>query len=621
MSNPALPSVSRSPLLIGALAVGVAIVLTTEALGALRWIARGPVAGIWGAGLLAAGWWWRRGRDSGTCDGEGNVAPLVRDAPATTAVIVLFTAVTLVIGATAAPNSWDGLSYHLPRVERWVAQGHLGYWATPVDRQLFMAPWAGYSVLHLRLLTGGDALAFLPAWLAYLGCIGLTMRIVRELGGDTPQAALGGLLMATAPVAVLQASSVQTDLITAFWVLAAAALALEAWRRPAPATDWRHALALAAATGLAVASKATAALALGPWLILYSAGVVRWGGYRRLLGPLALGIVVGACLNGPAMLRNAALFGQPAGPDWAARVTLLMPVTIGGSLANLIANLAVHVGTPSTDWNAGIARGIVWLAESVLGADAAALFPHYGGFHLTGFSRHESGAGLPVLLGGLGILAVQLITRWPAPRLRHLLPVVMAGTAAILVHAVLVRWQPFGARLQLASFAWLPACIPFLTTRRRSQALLGALAMVLALPALVAGRPRPLVGTQSVLVSSRSAQFARERPEYFAAVERTVLVAGLTGCQDLGILTSYDFPEYFLTALTRREGQSLRWRYIGDVGESTPLGPGPGAEGLCLVLVAEQIVGAEPPGLREVFRVIWVEPPFELLARPAPPEG
>jgi hypothetical protein len=186
---------------------------------------------------------------------------------------------------------------------------------------------------------------------------------------------------------------------------------------------------------------------------------------------------------------------------------------------------------------------------------------------------------------------------------------------ALGLHGTLVLWQPFGARLQLGSMIWIPALLPVAFCRADVSRLVAGIAALVAVPALLVGSPRTLLGSHSVLATNRSEQLARERPEYFEVVELTVLMAGASQCRSLGILTSYDFPEYYLTALTRREGLTLRWRYIGDVGESTSLGPGPGTEGLCMVLVAEPIAGAEPPDFRERFRVVWAQPPFEVHVR------
>ena len=161
---------------------------------------------------------------------------------------------TLSTGLFSAPNAWDSLTYHLPRVERWAEQGTLQFWPTSVDRQLWLSPWTEYAILQLRLLTGSDRLAALPSWAAYLGCIWVSAAVVRRFGGTGRQAALGALVSATLPVAILHATSARTDLPAAFWVLSprtgARGLADSGARQ-----DWRSAAWIGLAAGLAVATR------------------------------------------------------------------------------------------------------------------------------------------------------------------------------------------------------------------------------------------------------------------------------------------------------------------------------------------------------------------------------
>ena len=610
---------SESPLLRGVVSTGALIAILPELLGVLGMIAPLPMALAW-AMILGAALLWHRHRTGRLLPAVSHSIPVHQVHPAW-AVTGLFLAITFLVGIASAPNTWDGLSYHLPRVEHWVTQGHLGFWATPGDRQLFMAPWGSYAILQFRLLTGGDQLAFLPSWLTYFGCIILCAQAVRQLGGTDRQAVLGGLIMASVPVAVLHASSVQTDLVTAFWVLCAVVLVIESWQQPDRSGNWRHALCLGLAAGLAVASKATAALALAPWLTLYAIALVRGGGFLALGRPVMMGALAVAVLNGGHFLRNLSLYGSLSGPDWIGRISLVTPWTPARGLANLMANLSLHLGLPWQGWNESLARAVDWTHETVLRVDPATLLPYYDGFRVGGFSAHESHAGMPVLIVGLLLVVISLLVRRRGGGLAQALPLLVAGVAAFTLHAALVLWQPFGSRLQLGSLIWLPVLLPLLLSGRLVQRIAGTIAVVGAIPALLMGTPRSLLGERSVLVTTRSEQLATERPDYFEVVEWTILMAGLSNCRALGILASYDFPEHYLTAVTRREELSLRWRYIGDVGESTRLGPGPGTDGLCMVLVAEPIAGAEPPGLRERFRVVWAEPPFEVLEYVGEPGG
>ena len=139
----------------------------------------------------------------------------------------------LLVALLAEPNNFDSQTYHLPKVEHWVAQGGLDFWPTAIHRQVTIPPGAEYLLLHLRLLTGGDALHNLVQWAAGVVCLLAAARITAQLGGGRRAQLLTAFVLATTPMVVLQATSTQTDLVCAAWVACAATLALDGLRRRA----------------------------------------------------------------------------------------------------------------------------------------------------------------------------------------------------------------------------------------------------------------------------------------------------------------------------------------------------------------------------------------------------
>lgn len=610
-----VPPLSRSALLRVPLGVGALVVGVTESLGALGWIAPAPVAITWL--LVAAFAFWLTRRNSAAEGAQPIDALAPRAASLAWAAVGGLLLVTLVTGMVSAPNAWDAVTYHLPRVERWVEQGHLGFWPTPTDRQLWMLPWSSYVMLQLRLLTGGDLLAFLPSWLAYVGCTVLTAHLVRRLGGNPRQAASGALLMASIPVAALHASSVQTDLPAAFWVLCVIVLSIEAWREPAAARDQWHLIWLAIAVGLATATKATTVFAMVPWLLLYAVSVYRAAGARAVTRSLFAGAFAVALMTGPTLARNVATFDTPLGPAWAANMLRLSPITPNGALANALGNLTLHAWSPWPAWNDRVTSSALWVQGTVLRADPEALFPFHEGFRVHRFRAHESEVGMPIhllaLLGVLGSMA------WARPRsaAAGTLPLLLVGVAAFLLHLALVRWQPFGARLQLGSMIWLPALVPLLLPRFAAARIVGAAAVLFVLPVLLFAAPRPLIGPQSAFTTTRSEQFAIERPDFYAAVEGAVLLAGLNRCTVLGVLGGFDFPEYYLTAVRARENLPLRWEHLNSSGPPSRLSGRGAPPGVCALLVAQPMLETDIGAFREGFMPVWAEPPFEILLRTA----
>jgi 4-amino-4-deoxy-L-arabinose transferase-like glycosyltransferase len=589
---------------------GVLVLAVTEGLGSLHLLAPVPVGLAW-ASILGALIWFasRRGMRPSVSRGIAVLA----EAPLAWGAVGTILVLTLITGIFGAPNVWDGLTYHLPRVERWVEQGHLGFWATSVDRQLWAAPWSGYAALQFRLLTGGDRLAFLPSWLAGFGLILLTARLVRQLGGGERQAAFGALLVAAMPVVVLHASSVQTDLPAAFWVLAVASLVLEAWQRSDAATDWRRATLVGLATSLAIATKGTVLLALLPWLLLYGWALIRAAGWRALGRPLLIGTCAVLVLNGAIFARNLNLFGDPLGDATTRAFLRLSPFTFNGGVANLLANLSLHLSIPGVAWHEWWTDQVNWILRVPLQTDPALLFPYFGGFHVPAFSTHESLAGSPVSLF-LGLLLVGWIgSGWPRLRGSPVVPWVVAGVAALLLHAVLIRWQLFGARLQLASLIWLAPGAAIMLRRPGTRGMVALVAVLAVVPALTGNYLKPLRGERSVFVVPREEQYFAERQELRPVLQRVSEALAVSGCRVLGLVAGYDTPEYLIKVMVQPRGTALQLSHLDPPSVSRQLSVAGAGKQPCAVLVLGRPFSPVLPEITVPMTVRWVEGQVALL--------
>ncbi|MCI0356665.1 MAG: hypothetical protein L0099_16770, partial [Acidobacteria bacterium] len=128
---------------------------------------------------------------------------------------------TLVIALAAPPNNWDAMAYHNPRVMQWLDRGSVEHYYTVVNRQLRMPPLVSYMRLHLMALTAGDLLFNAVQWTFYLASVVLSGAILWVVSSSLRAALLASVLTATVPMAVIQASSAQNDVVTAACLLAA----------------------------------------------------------------------------------------------------------------------------------------------------------------------------------------------------------------------------------------------------------------------------------------------------------------------------------------------------------------------------------------------------------------
>jgi hypothetical protein len=500
--------------------------------------------------------------------------------------------VELLIALLAEPNNFDSQTYHLPKVEHWVAQGDLDFWATAIHRQVTIPPGAEYLLLHLRLLTGGDHLYNLVQWVAGVVCLLVAARIAAQLGGGRRAQLLTAFVLATTPMVVLQATSTQTDLVCAAWVACAATLVLDGLRRR---TGWGTLLGLGAAAGLTAVTKTSGLIAVGPLLVLWGLAQLKlartgnpataggrrrsWhvGGLARTVGGSVLILLVAAVVVGPFLARVTAEFGHPLGPP---RLRESIPMERHDP-ASIVVN-ALRIGhtafdTPLAPLRQAGADVIISGAEAI-GVDpqdrtitfGRELFPEpawYPDEDRVAFPL----AGALALIGAVVALArPQRITPDRAGSLRAYAVVVLA---AVLLHTAMIKWQPWGNRLLLYAVVlavplaglWLDALFrrraddavpeaddaaPAAAARgRRSVATVAAVAVLAtsALAGLLAlsyGFPRRLVGTGSVFTTSDwDTRFVR-RPQWADEFRWAATAVRDSGARRIGLVQQNDNWEY-----------------------------------------------------------------------------
>ncbi len=69
----------------------------------------------------------------------------------------------------APPNSYDSMTYHMPRVMHWIQDRSVAYYPTNMLAQLFLTPGGEFFILHFQVLAGSDRLANLVQWFSMVG--------------------------------------------------------------------------------------------------------------------------------------------------------------------------------------------------------------------------------------------------------------------------------------------------------------------------------------------------------------------------------------------------------------------------------------------------------------------
>jgi len=485
-------------IVVGALGWGLAAVTSLELLSLAGKISRLSATVFWCLVSLGATLILIRQRKKSVGVGGGTAThdqvgdPLYFVLAASTAAIA---AVTITVALVAAPNNWDSLIYHLPRIEHWIQQGSLAHFPTSNVRQITSNPLAEMLILHFRLLAGNDQLDNLVQALAFVGSMTTSALVARRLGASRNGQILAALYTATLPMAVLQGSSTQNDLVVSFFLLAAFERLL-AWRSSGRVGNG---VGVGAALGLAILAKGTAYFFAVPFFLFALTTIVRKPlRYDVRVGIFIVPIVL--AINAGHYYRNVAQFGTPLGPQYGVASLDHSP---GALFSSFLRNIASNLATPSSQLNDKLVHGVVSL-HHLLGLNADdpnTTFPEEHFNYLSNAITHEDGAPNPlhlclavltIVLLGVGMLRPFSSSRLCSAVWDYSVTVLLGG----MLFCAMLRWQPWITRLQLPFFVLMgPAVATVLAARiTRRWIIIGGVCLILAaLPSVLLNHRRPLL--------------------------------------------------------------------------------------------------------------------------------
>jgi hypothetical protein len=466
------------------------------------------------------------------------------------------------------------MAYHMPRVVYWAQSGGVAFFATPYFNQITLQPLAEYLMLHTYVLSGGDHLVNLVAFLGFLGSIVGVSAIGAATGLGSRGQAIAALFCATLPNGILQASGAKNDWLLTVWLVSMVYFAV---RRDAPL--------LGLSLGLALATKGTAYLFAPPLLI---AGLFVAQGGRHAWRQMSAFLVGGVLLiNTPQYVRNLRLSGSPLGPDSAHGdgVYRWRNEHPGwrSTVSNALRNLSEQLGARSPRWNQAVFRTVIRI-HGALGLNPQDTDTTWPGAHFEPplNANHEANANNRWHLLLLGIAWVVAVFTRKRPWMLY-----GAGLlAGALLFCFYLKWQPFLARLELPLFvagAPLAASLFDWDGGKPRTWLTILTALVCCFLADTARRPalenwtRPLKGPSSLLVTARDDNYFSDmvqwnnRASYVQAVDRTAR----SGCRIVGLDISQNQLEYPFQALLLERNRDVRFVHVGVENASARWSPTP----------------------------------------------
>jgi len=478
--------------------------------------------------------------------------------------VVITTFINLLTGLVAPPNNWDSMTYHMPRVMHWIQNQSVVHYQTNIIRQISFPPGASYLVMHLQILSGSDRFANFIQWTAYVGCIIVSRSIVEIVFGRKYEL-IGVLATASIPMAIMQSTTTQNDLVVSYWLICLLYFTL--LKNP---YTFGNIICIGLSFGLGIITKYTAYIfgspVIGMWIFRYllEKGIQN----RTKLISLVILVTMIVTPSVPHLLRNYALFGNLLGDDMGTRNEFL---TLSAVLSNFLRLLPINLPIP------GLWTIISWIHINILHIEINNPQTTYVDIekYLTSFkplfylAPHEDTIGNPLHLLGIftGITRV-FINYFRNKNEYHqkILLLSISSLIGIFLFCLLLKFQPWSNRL-LVPFLILSVPIYVYQILHYKKKLiyngvLGSLIVSSVIYALTPIRhpilPIPITTIESapsiLSLSRREIYFAGARKELKYPYSKATELISSSNCKKVGLAIGEDDWEYPIWALLGEKG-------------------------------------------------------------------
>jgi hypothetical protein len=526
----------RASMLFAAVLAGVVLTGITEGLSRIQALSFYPLVICWlmvtifsAAGAVAA---W----SDTAVQVHGNGKNLTLSDKVFLGIILFIGTVSAITAITGIPNTWDSMTYHLPRVAHWIQNSTVGFYPTNDARQLYITPWAEFAVTHARILSSWESSANLIQWAAMAGSLIGVSLIARQLGANRTGQLMTATLAATLPMGILQSVSTQTDYVGAFWLIAFVFFLIEIKRKP----FWVYFIACGLSLGLAFLTKGNSYIFAVPFLLWFAGSNLKHAWKVRIKASVLI-LVLALAVNIGQYSRNMQTFGSPSSGSAA-----LMNASFSGKIlvVNLLRNISLHLSMPWIDVNEHTIQ-LMTKAAQFFGADIndpGATYNDRFALRSLNFDEDYTANSFHGLLFGL----VFLLCWFFLPLRQKVGSYALTVACSFLLFCLVVRYQSWNSRFHLPLFVlFCPvAGIVLEHFLKKKSIIIAGLLFLAALPWMFLNQQHPWFGEASIWRQPKMAQYFYKRPNMALPYVASAGYLKSMGCRQVGLLIGGENWEY-----------------------------------------------------------------------------
>lgn len=524
------------------------------------------------------------------------------------------------VAIAAPPNNYDSMTYHMSRVMNWLQNQSVAHYPTHNLRQLDLAPWHSFAIMHLQELSGDDRFANLVQWSSMVGCLIGVSRIAEQLGANLSGQVLSTMVCASIPMGLVQSVTTQNDYVVSFWLVCLAFNVLLFIDRPCTS---KISLEFGASLGLAILTKATAYIYAFPfcviWIIILIQQLLNKQLQKKFWNITVFSFLPAILINLGHWWRNIEVFQTPLGVSGnETRNELFTPAAF---FSNLLRNISLHLPVPFQSINEFFEEFILFIHRHLLHLDLNDPRTTFGRTsfqippvipldkNLIYLSDNTAGNLLHLILI-LAAIAIYILYWRSRNKKRTLYIVSLLGS--LVLFNILLTWQPWGSRLQLPFFVLASAFIGSIFIDVFSRAafayLLVFVLTVSSSPYLLFSASRPLLQNQHFFLAPSSIFDVSQEERYFLLhpdlgndYVQALDTVFANECHEIGLDgKAANAPEYLLWVIAQKSSsQPVRFRAVNVDNASNAIALDSNQDFmLCAVLVLNK-----PEMRRRILRV------------------
>ena len=238
-----------------------------------------------------------------------------------------------------APNNWDSMAYHLPRVEHWIQNKNIYPYPTNIVRQVLTSPLSEYIIANFQILASTDSFSNLVQFASFIFILFSATLIFSILKIGMKGQLFLLLALLSLPMMLFQATTTQTDLLASFFFLSFILFALLIIRTEANFKT--NFIFLALSLTLGILTKYHIAIFAVPIVIYLLFYLIKKNNNANTIFALLISCLTIAIILVPLFARNIYFFGSITGKDLFDENATIVNSTI--SIQNMLSNNFKHI--------------------------------------------------------------------------------------------------------------------------------------------------------------------------------------------------------------------------------------------------------------------------------------